>query len=74
MERQSGSNVRDDLTVLLLEWQNGDQGALGRLTPLVYEELRRLAAGISDGGLKRTASFGYAAHVTGRNGAQRVTS
>lgn len=32
-----------DVTQLLLEWRNGDQSALNRLMPLVYEELRRLA-------------------------------
>ncbi len=35
-----------DLTVttLLHDWRSGDADALERLTPLVYEELRRLAA------------------------------
>lgn len=32
-----------DVTKLLLEWRNGDESALERLIPLVYEELRRLA-------------------------------
>ncbi len=32
-----------DLTDLLLEWQQGDSGALDKLTPLVYDELRRIA-------------------------------
>jgi RNA polymerase sigma factor (TIGR02999 family) len=32
-----------DLTALLLEWQQGDRGALDKLTPLVYDELRRIA-------------------------------
>jgi RNA polymerase sigma-70 factor, ECF subfamily len=32
-----------ELTVLLKAWRAGDQGALERLTPLVYAELRRLA-------------------------------
>jgi RNA polymerase sigma factor (TIGR02999 family) len=31
------------VTQLLLAWSNGDQGALDELTPLVYDELRRLA-------------------------------
>jgi DNA-directed RNA polymerase specialized sigma24 family protein len=26
-----------------VEWSNGDQKALDRLTPLVYDELRRMA-------------------------------
>lgn len=33
-----------EVTQLLLDWRNGDQQALERLTPLVYDELRRLAA------------------------------
>src|SRR5215510_6828641 len=33
----------DDLTVLLLEWRDGDKAALDRLVPLVYDELRRIA-------------------------------
>jgi len=32
-----------EITELLLKWRNGDSSALDRLTPLVYEELRRLA-------------------------------
>src|SRR5262245_9026734 len=31
------------VTQLLLDWRNGDQTALDRLMPLVYEELRRIA-------------------------------
>ncbi len=34
-----------DLTQLLLAWRNGDEQALEKLTPLVYDELRRLARG-----------------------------
>jgi RNA polymerase sigma-70 factor, ECF subfamily len=33
----------NEVTQLLLDWGNGDQTALDRLIPLVYEELRRLA-------------------------------
>jgi len=33
-----------DLTRLLARWANGDEHALEDLTPLVYKELRRLAA------------------------------
>ena len=33
----------DNLTSLLVEWQAGDKTALDRLTPLVYDELRRIA-------------------------------
>jgi len=32
-----------DLTGLLLEWAEGDKAALDRLTPLVYDEIRRIA-------------------------------
>jgi len=34
-----------EITQLLADWRNGDRGALDRLTPLVYDELRRLANG-----------------------------
>jgi RNA polymerase sigma factor (TIGR02999 family) len=34
-----------DVTVLLQAWSRGDREAMDRLTPLVYAELRRLAAG-----------------------------
>jgi RNA polymerase sigma factor (TIGR02999 family) len=39
------ANAPHDVTALLVDWSNGDQNALDRLTPLVYDELRRLAAG-----------------------------
>lgn len=32
-----------DVTGLLLKWQQGDSAALDQLTPLVYDELRRIA-------------------------------
>jgi len=34
---------RQSLTELLQEWQHGDKEALDKLTPLVYDELRRIA-------------------------------
>jgi RNA polymerase sigma-70 factor, ECF subfamily len=34
-----------DVTELLMAWGDGDQDALSRLTPLVYDELHRLAEG-----------------------------
>jgi len=34
---------RPEVTELLMAWSNGDSAALERLTPLVYQELRRLA-------------------------------
>src|SRR5260370_3715962 len=33
----------DNFTDLLLEWRDGDQTALDKLTPLIYDELRRIA-------------------------------
>src|SRR2546427_7092140 len=33
----------DNLTGLLIEWREGDRAALDKLTPLVYDELRRIA-------------------------------
>src|SRR5215471_12421217 len=32
------------VTQILLDWKKGDEQAIARLTPLVYDELRRLAA------------------------------
>ncbi len=37
-------NPTPDVTQLLLRWRGGDEQALEELTPLVYDELRRLAA------------------------------
>lgn len=37
------SESREDITALLNDWQGGNQQALNALTPLVYNELRRLA-------------------------------
>ena len=34
-----------DVSLMLHDWRDGDQQALDRLLPLVYDELRRLAAG-----------------------------
>jgi len=38
-----GDLSTDDISTLLRAWSEGDQSALERLTPAVYEELRRLA-------------------------------
>jgi len=35
--------VSNDVSALLRAWTDGDQGALARLTPIVYDELHRLA-------------------------------
>jgi RNA polymerase sigma-70 factor (ECF subfamily) len=37
-------SVTHEVTMLLAEWAKGDQQALDTLTPLVYKELRQLAA------------------------------
>jgi RNA polymerase sigma-70 factor (ECF subfamily) len=37
------SVTADSLTGLLIEWRQGDSAALNKLTPLVYDELRRIA-------------------------------
>lgn len=34
---------REEVSTLLLAWSNGDQEALKKLTPIVYDELHRLA-------------------------------
>ena len=34
----------DDVTELLLQWSNGNDAALQRLMPFVYDECRRIAA------------------------------
>lgn len=38
------SSAPSDVTQLLFDWNDGDQDALNKLMPLVYDELRRLAA------------------------------
>ena len=40
---QTGQRSGDDASSLLRAWSEGDQGALERLTPIVYDELHRLA-------------------------------
>ena len=47
MDEPSASPHR--VTQLLAEWSNGDDAALAELTPLVYEELRRLAHHFMEG-------------------------
>jgi len=39
----STSTSQEEVTQLLLAWGDGDQSALEKLMPLVYEELRRMA-------------------------------
>jgi RNA polymerase sigma-70 factor, ECF subfamily len=38
-----GGRPDHDVTALLMAWRQGDEEALGHLTPLVYDELHRLA-------------------------------
>jgi RNA polymerase sigma factor (TIGR02999 family) len=38
-----GSLAPQNLTQLLIKWRNGDRNALDEMTPVLYEELRRLA-------------------------------
>ena len=38
-----GERVPDDVSALLRAWTDGDERALARLTPIVYDELHRLA-------------------------------
>jgi RNA polymerase sigma-70 factor, ECF subfamily len=42
-ENQEGAPVSSDATRLLHAWRSGDEAALERLTPIVYQDLRRLA-------------------------------
>jgi RNA polymerase sigma factor (TIGR02999 family) len=42
-EAQPGEPAGTEVSILLHAWSGGDQSALDRLTPIVYEELRRLA-------------------------------
>ncbi|MGZ8845874.1 MAG: sigma-70 family RNA polymerase sigma factor [Pyrinomonadaceae bacterium] len=72
----------NDVSQLLVAWSHGDKDALKRLTPLVYDELRRLAKGYlkrerSDHTLQATALVHEAyvrlvdqAHVDWKNRAQ----
>src|SRR6266849_10742787 len=40
---ETGDRAVGDVSTLLRAWSGGDPGALERLTPIVYDELRRLA-------------------------------
>src|SRR5260370_42305331 len=40
---QPGEAAGGDVSKLLRAWSDGDQSALERLTPIVYDELHRLA-------------------------------
>jgi RNA polymerase sigma-70 factor, ECF subfamily len=40
---QGKTSIETDVSVLLRAWSDGDQNALDKLAPIVYDELRRLA-------------------------------
>ena len=42
--KESQEQPNQDITQLLVKWSNGDKAALDELIPLVYDELRKLAA------------------------------
>lgn len=44
-----GAPSQKQITQMLVDWGNGDQAALEKLTPLVYGELHRLARGYMGG-------------------------
>jgi RNA polymerase sigma factor (TIGR02999 family) len=46
----SDSESREDITRLLQAWHRGEEGALDRLLPLVYDQLRRVARARLRGG------------------------
>jgi RNA polymerase sigma factor (TIGR02999 family) len=48
-DRTPTASSKGEVTGLLLAWREGDQGALDRLVPLIYSELRRLAHGYMRG-------------------------
>src|SRR5258706_1197032 len=43
VQAQSDEAAGGDVSTLLRAWSDGDQSALNRLTPIVYDELHRLA-------------------------------
>ena len=45
MDASAEGSPREAVTRLLVEWKNGNSDARDLLTPIVYNELRRLAAG-----------------------------
>jgi len=44
-EDEAKAPLGEEVSGLLRAWSDGDRGALDRLTPIVYDELRRLARG-----------------------------
>ena len=50
---QGAQATPNEVTRLLIEWEHGNKAALDQLMPLVYDELRRLAAPDRDEVLER---------------------
>ena len=44
MTSDTPSPASSDVTALLIEWSHGDEAALERLLPLIYDECRRIAS------------------------------
>ena len=55
----------EQITELLQSWSQGDQGAIEKLVPLVYDELHRLAQALH---VRRTAGAHPANHSPGKRG------
>jgi RNA polymerase sigma factor (TIGR02999 family) len=57
----------EELTQLLARWSEGDQNAMERLTPLIYNELRRRAAAYlqreSDAGILQATALVHEAYI-----------
>ncbi len=64
-DRQTASPV--EVTELLLRWRDGEEQAMDRLMPVVYDELRRLARGQmrrdSGGGVLQTTALVHEAYL-----------
>ena len=58
-----------EVTELLARWSHGDNAALEELTPLVYEELRRLAHRHMGGATSRPHTANYGAGQRGLSAA-----
>ena len=57
------SHIRHRVTALLAAWTEGDMGALERLVPLVYTDLRRIAARRIPRGEPRAHALGHGARA-----------
>src|SRR5258706_11560905 len=59
VQAQSDEAAGGDVSTLLRAWSDGDQSALEKLAPIVYDELRRLA-----GHYMRRESSGHSLQAT----------